>query len=331
MLLDPGHNLTLRPMRYPAFFERYRDAIRNTWSVEEVDFSRDLGHLDSMSPGERHLIKRLVAFFATGDSIVSNNLVLTLYRHLNAPEVRMYLSRQLFEEALHVQLYLLLLDSYIPDIREREEMFRAVETVPSIAAKAAFCDRWTARSAAIPALATREDRQSFVLTLIAFSSCVEGLFFFGAFAYVFWLRSRGLLDGLAVGTNWVFRDETQHMHAAFDAVDVIRQEEPDLFDDDLERQVRAMIAEAVDAEAAFAVDVLAGGLPGMTPALMRAYLESVADVRLARLGYAPAYGSRNPFDFMAMLDTQELANFFERRVTAYQTGIPGEVDFDTDF
>ena len=245
MLLDPGHNLTLRPMRYPAFFERYRDAIRNTWSVEEVDFSRDLGHLDSMSLGERHLIKRLVAFFATGDSIVSNNLVLTLYRHLNAPEVRMYLSRQLFEEALHVQLYLLLLDSYIPDIREREEMFRAVETVPSIAAKAAFCDRWTARSAAIPALATREDRQSFVLTLIAFSSCVEGLFFFGAFAYVFWLRSRGLLDGLAVGTNWVFRDETQHMHAAFDAVDVIRQEEPGLFDDDLERQVRAMIAEVL--------------------------------------------------------------------------------------
>lgn len=330
-LLDPGLSLTLRPMRYPWAFAAYKAAIKNTWTVDEVDFSRDTGHLADMSAEERHLIKRLVAFFATGDSIVGNNLVLTLYRHLNAPEVRMYLSRQLFEEALHVQLYLLLLDTYIPDPAEREEMFRAVETVPSIRLKAQFCDRWTARSASIPALDTPEDRRSFLLTLIAFSSCVEGLFFFGAFAYVFYLRSKGLLDGLAVGTNWVFRDESMHMEAAFTAVDVIREEQPELFTPELEVEVRAMIAEAVEAEAAFAVDVLSGGLPGMTPTLMREYLQHVADQRLARLGYAPIYGSRNPFDFMAMLGTQELANFFERRVTAYQTGITGEVEFDEEF
>jgi ribonucleoside-diphosphate reductase beta chain len=121
------------------------------------------------------------------------------------------------------------------------------------------------------------------------------------------------------------------MEVAFKAVDVIRQEQPELFTPELEAEVRGMIAEAVDAEAAFAEDVLSGGLPGMTPALMRAYLESVADRRLARLGYAPTYGSRNPFDFMAMLETQELANFFERRVTAYQTGITGEVCLDEEF
>lgn len=331
MLLDPGLSLTLRPMRYPWAFEAYEDAIKNTWTVSEVDFSRDTEHLAGMTASERHLIKRLVAFFATGDSIVSNNLVLTLYRHLNAPEVRMYLSRQLFEEALHVQFYLLLLDTYIPDTTEREGMFRAVETVPSIALKARFCERWTARSAQIPALASADDRRSFLLTLIAFSSCVEGLFFFGAFAYVFWLRSKGMLDGLAVGTNWVFRDEAGHMEVAFKAVDVIRQEQPELFTPELEVEVRGMISEAVEAEAAFAIDVLSGGLPGMTPTLMREYLQHVADQRLARLGYAPLYGSRNPFDFMAMLGTQELANFFERRVTAYQTGITGEVALDEDF
>ena len=116
LLLDPGFELTLRPMRYPQFYEMYRNAIRNTWTVEEVDFSLDVNDLKhKFGPAERHLIERLVAFFATGDSIVSNNLVLNLYQHLNAPEARMYLSRQLYEEALHVQFYLTLLDNYLPD------------------------------------------------------------------------------------------------------------------------------------------------------------------------------------------------------------------------
>ena len=131
MLLDPGFNLTLRPMKYPHFYDMYRNAIKNTWTVEEVDFSIDVIDLRSkMTPPERHLISRLVAFFATGDSIVSNNLVLNLYKHINSPEARMYLSRQLYEEALHVQFYLTLLDTYIPDVAEREQAFAAVENIP---------------------------------------------------------------------------------------------------------------------------------------------------------------------------------------------------------
>ena len=114
-MLDPGFELTLRPMRYPDFYEMYRNAIKNSWTVEEINFQIDITDLhDKMSPADRHLIHRLVAFFATGDSIVSNNLVLNLYQHLNAPEARMYLSRQLYEEALHVQFYLTLLDNYLP-------------------------------------------------------------------------------------------------------------------------------------------------------------------------------------------------------------------------
>ena len=142
-LLDPGMCLTLRPMAYPKFFEMYRGAIKNTWTVEEVDFSTDVGDLrNKMTPAERHLVQRLVAFFATGDSIVANNLVLNLYKHINAPEARMYLSRQLYEEALHVQFYLTLLDTYVPDPEERSRAFAAVETIPSIQKKAAFCFRW---------------------------------------------------------------------------------------------------------------------------------------------------------------------------------------------
>src|SRR5688572_29152521 len=140
MLLDAGFNLTLRPMRYPVFYEMYKNAIKNTWTVDEVDFSKDTTDLmRKMTPAEKHLINRLVAFFATGDSIVGNNLVLNLYKHINSPEARLYLSRQCFEEALHVQFYLTLLDTYVPDPKEREDAFAALENIPSLKKKGEFC------------------------------------------------------------------------------------------------------------------------------------------------------------------------------------------------
>ena len=223
-ILDPGMCLSLRPMAYPAFFEMYRGAIKNTWTVEEVDFSTDVADLAKMTAAERHLIQRLVAFFATGDSIVSNNLVLNLYKHINAPEARMYLSRQLYEEALHVQFYLTLLDTYVPDHAERQRAFAAVETIPSIQKKAAFCMRWIDSIGQLDTLQSAADRKRFLLNLVCFAACIEGLFFFGAFAYVYFLRSKGLLHGLAGGTNWVFRDESAHMAFAFEVVRTVRRE-----------------------------------------------------------------------------------------------------------
>ena len=331
-ILDPGFELTLRPMRYPQFFDMYRDAIRNTWTVEEIDFSDDIVDLNrKLAPAERHLINRLVAFFATGDSIVANNLVLNLYQHINSPEARMYLSRQLYEEALHVQFYLTLLDHYIPDLNERSAAFAAIENIPSIAAKADFCFRWMDSVWSLDRLSTAEHRKAFVLNLICFAACIEGLFFFAAFAYVYFLRSKGLLNGLAAGTNWVFRDESAHMNFAFEVVRTIRAEEPDLFDQDLADRIRQMITEAVDVETQFAHDVLSGGVAGMSVTDTRAYLEFVADQRLAQLGLPREYGSKNPFSFMELQDVQELTNFFERTVAAYQMGIEGEVAFDEDF
>jgi len=331
-LLDPGLCLTLRPMAYPSFFEMYRAAIKNTWTVEEVDFATDVSDLaQRMTPAERHLVRRLVAFFATGDSIVANNLVLSLYRHLNAPEARMYLSRQLYEEALHVQFYLTLLDTYLPDPEERHQAFAAVETIPSIRAKSDFCMRWLDSVQGFDRLDTREDRQRFLLNLICFAACVEGLFFFGAFAYVYYLRSRGLLHGLAAGTSWVFRDESAHMAFAFEVVRVVRAEEPDLFDADLERSVYEMIDEAVRTEATFAEDLLGGGVAGLSVADVRRYLEYCADQRLSTLGLARRYHAQNPFGFMDLQDVQEVTNFFERRVSAYQVGISGDVSLDSAF
>lgn len=331
-ILDPGFDLTLRPMRYPVFFEMYKDAIKNTWTVDEIDWSQDLTDLrERLLPSERHMINRLVAFFATGDSIVSNNLVLNLYKHINSPEARMYLSRQLFEEALHVQFYLTLLDTYIPEPKERHAAFAAVENIPSIRRKAEFCFKWIDSINKLEKIETPEHRRQFLLNLVCFSSCIEGLFFFAAFAYVYFLRSKGLLNGLASGTNWVFRDESCHMNFAFEVVSTVREEHPELWDARMHSDIVEMMKDAVECEMAFAEDLLEGGVPGMSLRDMRTYLEFVADQRLGNLGMPAHFGSKNPFSFMELQDVQELSNFFERRVSAYQIGVEGEVAFDEAF
>jgi ribonucleoside-diphosphate reductase beta chain len=310
----------------------YKNSIKNTWTVEEVDFSTDVTDLRSkMTPAERHMINRLVAFFATGDSIVSNNLVLNLYKHINSPEARMYLSRQLFEEAVHVQFYLTLLDTYIPDHEEREQAFSAIKNIPSIRAKGDFCMKWIDSIQDLDSLKSLDDRRQFLLNLICFATCIEGLFFFAAFAYVYFLRSKGLLHGLAAGTNWVFRDESAHMNFALEVVKQVRNEEPELFDAAMERRVVEMLDEAVTCEMQFAEDILSGGVAGLSVVDMRQYLEFIADQRLAMLGMQKVYGAKNPFGFMDLQDVQELANFFERRVSAYQVAVAGDVSFNEAF
>jgi len=319
-------------MQYPGFFDMYKSAIKNSWTVDEVDFASDVDDIrKKLGPKERHLIERLVAFFATGDSIVSNNLVLNLYKHINAPEARMYLSRQLYEEALHVQFYLTLLDTYIPDPDSRAKAFSAIENIPSIRKKGEFCFKWIDSIQDMNRIETRAQRRQFLMNLITFAAAVEGLFFFAAFAYVYYLRSRGLLHGLATGTNWVFRDESAHMQFAFEVVKQVREQEPDLFDADMQREVVQMLEEAVEAETLFAEDLLGEGLAGLSLRDVRGYLEYVADQRLQQLDLPKRYGTKNPLSFMELQDVQELTNFFERRVASYQVGVTGEVTLDGAF
>jgi ribonucleoside-diphosphate reductase beta chain len=190
---------------------------------------------------------------------------------------------------------------------------------------------WIDSIASLDKLDTRDDRRRFLLNLICFAACIEGLFFFASFAYVYFLRSKGLLHGLAGGTNWVFRDESAHMAFAFEVVATVRREEPDLFDASLEADVRAMLAEAIDCELQFAEDLLAGGVAGLSVGDVRQYLEYCADRRLTTLGMAKQYGAKNPFDFLTLQDVQEVTNFFERRVSAYQVGVAGDVTLDAAF
>ncbi len=332
MILDAGFDLTLRPMKYPVFYEMYKNAIKNTWTVDEVDFSNDIVDLNKkMTTAERFLISRLVAFFATGDSIVGNNLVLNLYRHINSPEARLYLSRQLYEEALHVQFYLTLLDTYIPDHSEREKAFAAIHNIPSIQRKAQFSFKWMDSINELHTLKTVEDKRRFLMNLICFAGTIEGLFFFAAFAYVYFLRSKGMLNGLATGTNWVFRDESAHIDFAFQVIEIALREQPELLDVRMKDMIVAMMNEAIECEMAFAQDILDHGVAGLSVRDMRTYLQFIADQRLNRLGIASQFNVKNPFSFMELQDTQELANFFERRVSAYQIGVSGSVAFDENF
>jgi len=332
MILDPGLELTLRPMKYPHFYDMYRNAIKNTWTVEEVDFSSDVSDLaNKLSKSERHLIRRLVAFFATGDSIVSNNLVLNLYKHINSPEARLYMSRQLFEEALHVQFYLTLLDTYIPDHKERAEAFSAIHNIPSLKQKADFCFKWMDSISKLDKLETKANRKDFLMNLVCYAACIEGLFFFAAFAYVYYLRSKGMLNGLATGTNWVFRDESAHIVYAYEVIRIVKEEEPDLWDHEFEQRVIGMMDDAIECEMGFAVDLLEGGVAGLSSKDMRTYLQFIVDQRLIALGIPAQYGAKNPFDFMELQDAQELANFFERRVSAYQVAVSGSFSLSETF
>jgi len=338
-LLDPGYNLTLRPMKYPAFYDMFVQGIANTWTVDDLDFTQDIAqiHGGKLTEDQTHMVKRLVAFFATGDTIVANNLVLTLYKHLNSPEARMYLMRQGFEEALHIQTYLLLLDNYIPSMVEREEMFDAVNNIPSIKMKADFADKYTDLSKDAD-LTDKMQRKKFLLTQMCFAACIEGLFFYAAFAYVYWLRDQGLLIGLADATNYVFKDETMHMEFGYSCIRKIREEDPYLFDEDLEADVRAMLKEAVECEVQFASDILEGTeLQGISLEDMRKYLEYTACQRYEDLGYKSDWlGSdgqpvAQPFAFMQLQGMDNLADFFSRRVTDYRKGLQGSVRFDADF
>ena len=330
-ILTPGLDLALRPMRYPQFYEQFRTAYeRNNWTVQEISFSTDKVDLrEKLTDAERHVVNRLVAFFATGDSVVGSNVALTLYKHVNSPEARMYYGRQIFEECLHVDFYLSLVDEYIPDLAERTEAFAAINNIPSIRKKAEFCFRWMDQMAAIDRLDSDEKKRTFLMNLITFACAVEGLFFYAAFAYVYYLRDRGLLHGLASGTNWVFRDESAHMRFAFSVIDVIRREEPHLWDG-MEARIRDMLYEAIDCEMQFADDVLSGGVVGLSKTDMLQYLRYVADGHCDRLGMDRIFGAQCPFDFMLKQDVMELTSFFERTVSSYSVGVGGAVDLTVE-
>ncbi|CAL9085100.1 unnamed protein product, partial [Musa acuminata var. zebrina] len=299
LLAENPDRFCMFPITYPSIWEFYKKAVASFWTAEEVDLSPDVPHWQHrLSHDERHFISHVLAFFAASDGIVLENLAARFMRDVQLPEARAFYGFQIAIENIHSEMYSLLLDTYIKDPDEKTRLFRAIETVPSVARKADWALRWI------------ESSGSFAERIVAFA-CVEGIFFSGSFCAIFWLKKRGLMPGLTFSNELISRDEGLHCDFACLLYSLLRNK---LSED----RVRAIVADAVDIEREFVCDALPVALVGMNGDLMSQYIEFVADRLLESLGHGKMFGVVNPFDWMELISLQGKTNFFEKRVGDYQ-------------
>ncbi|KIY73394.1 hypothetical protein CYLTODRAFT_387015 [Cylindrobasidium torrendii FP15055 ss-10] len=289
----------LFPIQYPDIWRMYKKAQASFWTAEEPDLTSDLYDWHrKLTANEKHFISHVLAFFAASDGIVNENLVERFSSEVQVAEARSFYGFQIMMENVHSETYSLLIDTYIKDPEERRHLFEAVETIPCVKRKADWALRWIS-----------DKRSSFGERLVAFAA-VEGIFFSGSFASIFWLKKRGLMPGLTFSNELISRDEGLHTEfACLLFKHLKRRPHP--------RIVKRIITEAVRIEQEFLTDALPVGLIGMNAALMRQYIEFVADHLLVALGNDKVYHSSNPFDFMDMISLQGKTNFFEKRVSDY--------------
>lgn len=309
-LLRPNENrFTIFPIRYHDMWMMYKKAVASFWSTEEIDLSKDKEHWDALRDDERHFLKHVLAFFASSDGIINENLAKNFMHEVQVPEARQFYSYQGFNEAIHSETYSLLIDAYITEPSEKANIFAAIHTMPSVQKKAQWAQRWIA-----------QDRR-FAERLLAFV-CVEGILFSGSFCAIFWMKKRGLLPGLSFSNELIARDEGLHMEFGILLYQHLK--------DKLAREtVLQIVSEAVENEKEFIRTALPCRLIGMNADMMSQYIEFVADRILKQLGYEPHWGSLNPFDFMETISLSGKTNFFERRVGEYAKA--GVIHNDTTF
>lgn len=300
-LLTPNPNrFVLFPIKYNEVWQMYKKAEASFWTAEEVDLSKDVDHWEHrLTDDERFFISRVLAFFAASDGIVNENLCVRFSKEVQVAEVRCFYGFQIMIENIHSEMYSLLIDTYIRDPAQRDFLFRAIETIPCVARKAEWAMKWI------------ESRtSSFGERLIAFAA-VEGIFFSGSFASIFWLKKRGMLPGLTFSNELISRDEG--LHCDFACLLVRHLQRPPS-----PATIRDIITEAVTIEQEFLTDALPVALIGMNCQMMCRYIEFVADRLLVALNCPKHYGSENPFDFMDLISLQGKTNFFEKKVGEYQ-------------
>ncbi|KAG5183441.1 ferritin-like superfamily [Tribonema minus] len=288
----------LFPIKHPKLWDMYKKAEASFWTAEEVDLGADAADWEKLSRQEKHFISMVLAFFASSDGIVMENLVHRFCAEVQAPEARCFYGFQIAMESIHQEMYAALLDAYIKDRNEKDTLFNAHLKIHCIKRKADWAERWIGSTA------------SFAERLVAFAA-VEGIFFSGSFCAIFWLKKRGLMPGLTFSNELISRDEGLHCDFACELYRML--ERP------LSRaRILHIITEAVDVEKDFICDALPVSLIGMNAATMRTYIEFVADRMLQSLGYDKHYHARNPFDWMELISLQGKTNFFEKRVAEYQ-------------
>lgn len=288
----------LFPIKYDDIWTMYKKAEASFWSAEEIDLSKDAHDWDSLSNDERHFIKYVLAFFAASDGIVGENLASRFIVDVQVPEARLFYGFQLMIEGIHSEVYSLLLDTYVKDPQEKDHLFNAVQTVSCVYKKAQWALKWISSDV------------SFAERLIAFAA-VEGIFFSGSFASIFWLKKRGLMPGMTFSNELISRDEGLHCDFACLLYKYIVNK-PSV------STVMEILVSAVEIEKEFVSDALPVDLIGINSRLMCQYIEFVADRLLVSLGYDKYWKVQNPFDFMELISLQGKTNFFEKRVGEYK-------------
>ena len=299
ILQENKDRFVLFPIKHHDIWDWYKKSEASFWTAEEIDLSADFGHWESLNEGEQHFVKNVLAFFAASDGIVNENLAENFVSEVQYTEAKFFYGFQIMMENIHAETYSLLIDTYIKDEQEKDHLFKALETVPSVKRKGDWAMRWLSRK-----------KGSFAERLVAFAA-VEGIFFPGSFCAIFWLKKRGLMPGLTFSNELISRDEGLHCDFAC------------LLHNKLLRgagaaKITRIIAEAVEIEIEFVTSALPVSLIGMNSILMEQYIQFVADRLLVALGASKIYNVVNPFPWMEMISMQGKTNFFEKRVAEYQ-------------
>jgi ribonucleoside-diphosphate reductase beta chain len=313
----------LVPFKYKWAWQKYLDACANHWMPNEINMAADIAlwkDPNGLTEDERIIIKRNLGFFSTADSLVANNLVLAVYRHITNPECRQYLLRQAFEEALHTHAYQHVIESLGMD---ETEVFNMYREVPAVARKAAWSLPYT-QSLSDPNFrtGTHEADQRLLRDLIAFYVIFEGIFFYVGFTQILSMGRRNKMTGTAEQLQYILRDESMHLNFGIDVINQIKIENPHLWTEAFKQEAIDMIRSGVELEYDYAVDTMPRGILGMNAEMFKEYLQFIANRRCVQIGLPQQYpGANNPFPWMSeMMDLKKEKNFFETRVIEYQTG-----------
>ena len=321
----------LHPIKYMWAWQKYQDGCANHWMPNEINMAADINlwrDPNGLTAEERLIIERNLGFFSTADSLVANNIVLGVYKHITNPECRQYLLRQAFEEAVHTHAYQHVVESLSLD---QARIFNMYREVPSVAEKANFALPYT-QSLADPHFqtGTPENDQRLLRDLIAYYIVFEGIFFYVGFAQVLSMGRRNKMVGTAEQFQYILRDESMHCNFGIDMINQIKQENPELWSQSFQEEITSIIKRGVELEKAYAYDTMENGILGLNAETFAEYVEYVANRRFRQIGLDEQYpGAKNPFPWMSeLIDLKKEKNFFETRVTEYQTG--GALEWDDE-
>ena len=311
ILKKTNDRFVIFPIQYQDIWDLYKKALATFWTVEEINLSKDKEDWIKLNENEKYFIKNILAFFASSDGIVMENLVERFMNDIQIAEARSFYSYQIFNESIHSEMYSLLIDTYIDDHKEKSDLLKAIDNHPIVKLKSDWALKWIA------------DKQStFAKRLVAFA-IVEGIFFSGSFCAIYWLKKRGMIAGLTFSNELISRDEGLHTEFAVLLYSKLEHKLPI-------NEFNNIIKEAVEIEIEFITKSLPCKLIGMNSDLMSEYIKFVADRLCTQLGYDKIYNVNNPFDFMELISLRPKSNFFEVRVGEYQKGDAKGDDFDME-